>query len=271
MSNNPFDQGIYRVTPPTLSDGDVCALQLDVNGNLKVTFTSSGPQEVTGTFWQDVQPISGTISVHNFPTTFALTGTFWQATQPVSGTFWQATQPVSGTVSVSNFPATQPVSGTVAVSNFPSTLAVTGTFWPATQPVSIAAPVVLAAGTAIIGKVGIDQTTPGTTNKVSIGTDGVTSTKIALTASAPANNTAGISSASAVAANANRKGLVIVNTSLTAWVYLGLGATAVVGSGVALGPGGGSFTMDEYSFTTAAVNAIASAASTNLAIQEFTT
>lgn len=32
---------------------------------------------------------------------------------------------------------------------------------------------VLSAGAAIIGKVGIDQTTPGTTNKVSIGTDGV--------------------------------------------------------------------------------------------------
>lgn len=32
--------------------------------------------------------------------------------------------------------------------------------------------VILAAGTAIIGKVGIDQTTPGTTNKVSIGSDG---------------------------------------------------------------------------------------------------
>jgi hypothetical protein len=31
----------------------------------------------------------------------------------VSGTFWQATQPVSGSVSVSNFPGTQPVSGTV--------------------------------------------------------------------------------------------------------------------------------------------------------------
>jgi hypothetical protein len=30
----------------------------------------------------------------------------------------------------------------------------------------------LAAGSALVGKVGIDQTTPGTTNKVSIGTDG---------------------------------------------------------------------------------------------------
>jgi hypothetical protein len=38
-------------------------------------------------------------------------------------------------------------------------------------PVSFTQPA-LVAGSAIIGKVGIDQTTPGTTNKVSIGTDG---------------------------------------------------------------------------------------------------
>ena len=57
----------------------------------------------------------------------------------VTGTFWQAVQPVSGSVSVSNFPATQPISGSVSVSNFPATQAVTGTFWQATQPVSLAA------------------------------------------------------------------------------------------------------------------------------------
>lgn len=33
--------------------------------------------------------------------------------------------------------------------------------------------IVLSAGSAIIGKVGIDQTTPGTTNKVSLGTDSI--------------------------------------------------------------------------------------------------
>lgn len=38
---------------------------------------------------------------------------------PVDGS--GVTQPVSGTVSVGNFPATQPVSGTVAVNNFPAT------------------------------------------------------------------------------------------------------------------------------------------------------
>lgn len=37
---------------------------------------------------------------------------------------------------------------------------------------AIAGMAALPAGTAVIGKVGIDQTTPGTTNKVSIGTDG---------------------------------------------------------------------------------------------------
>lgn len=40
--------------------------------------------------------------------------------------------------------------------------------------------VVIAAGTALIGKVGIDQTVPGTTNKVSIGTDGVLAAGTAL-------------------------------------------------------------------------------------------
>lgn len=48
-----------------------------------------------------------------------------------------------------------PVSGSVSVSNFPATQVA-----------------VLAAGTAIIGKVGIDQTTPGTTNAVQDASDG---------------------------------------------------------------------------------------------------
>ena len=59
----------------------------------------------------------------------------------------------------------------VSIASMPST-PVTGTFWPVTQPVSIATAPVLVAGTAIIGKVGIDQTTPGATNLVSIGTNG---------------------------------------------------------------------------------------------------
>lgn len=54
-------------------------------------------------------------------------------TQPVSGTFWQAIQPISGsvsvagTVTVTNFPATQPVSGTVSAVQSGSWTVVLGT------------------------------------------------------------------------------------------------------------------------------------------------
>jgi hypothetical protein len=52
-------------------------------------------------------------------------------------------------------------------------IAVTGNFYQATQPVSLSTNTpTLQASSAIVGKVGIDQTTPGTTNKVSIGNDG---------------------------------------------------------------------------------------------------
>lgn len=48
----------------------------------------------------------------------------------------------------------------------------TGAFWQATQPVSMTVLPALVAGAAIIGKVGIDQTTPGTTNLVAAGQNG---------------------------------------------------------------------------------------------------
>lgn len=97
---------------------------------------------------------------------------------------------------------------------------------------------------------------------------GVVSTKTDLTPSAPAAATVGISSASAVAANANRKGLSIVNTSINR-VSLGFGQVAVLNSGVTLFPGG-TYTMDENSFDLGAVNAIASASSSNISVQEYT-
>lgn len=94
-----------------------------------------------------------------------------------------------------------------------------------------------------------------------------TSSKTPLTPAAPTFATVGTSSASAVAANANRKGLILINTSGN-YIYLGLGFTAVIGSGIVLIPFG-TWTMDEFTFTTAAINAIASGASSNLSIQEF--
>lgn len=96
----------------------------------------------------------------------------------------------------------------------------------------------------------------------------VTKTKVALTPSGPTNASVGVATASAVAANANRKGLVITNTSVNT-VSLGMGAAAVLNSGITLYPGG-VFVMDDYTFTTVVINAIASAAASNISVQEFT-
>ena len=91
--------------------------------------------------------------------------------------------------------------------------------------------------------------------------------KTALTPSAPAAASVGVASAEAVAANANRKGLILTNTSQST-ISLGFAAAAVLSSGVTLFPGG-IFKMDEFCHTVGAINAIAGAAASNLAIQEF--
>lgn len=97
---------------------------------------------------------------------------------------------------------------------------------------------------------------------------GVVSSKTDLSPSAPTAATVGVASASAVGANAARKGLVLVNTSNNR-VSLGFGQTAVLDSGITLYGPGGTFEMDEYTFDVGTVNAIASAASSNLAVQEY--
>jgi hypothetical protein len=93
------------------------------------------------------------------------------------------------------------------------------------------------------------------------------SAKTALTASAPIAASVGTASAEVVPVNANRKGLVLVNTS-EAWISIAFGAVAVLNSGISLAPGG-AYTMTEHTFTTAQVRAIAGAPTSNLAIQEF--
>lgn len=133
--------------------------------------------------------ISGTL-----PVSGPLTDTQLRASAvPVSGTFWQTTQPVSiasmpstpvtdngGSLTV-DAPVTTPVfvrlsDGAAAISTLPVSIAATVNVSAAQSGTwnigSVTTLPSLAAGSAIIGKVGIDQTTPGTTNKVSIGTDG---------------------------------------------------------------------------------------------------
>ncbi|HWR15160.1 MAG TPA: hypothetical protein VN577_10045 [Terriglobales bacterium] len=190
MSFNPYNQGQYKTTPPTLTDGQISPVMLDTNGNQKVTIV--GTPAVTAT-------VSGTVSISNFPSTQAVTGTFWQATQPVSSTQLPAALDGSGFLKVHE-------QGTANVSIQNASIAVTGTFWQATQPVSLSSLPALVAGSAIVGKFGIDQTTPGTTNKVSIGTDGhvtVDNASIAVTgtfwqATQPVSGTVSLSAGTAV-------------------------------------------------------------------------
>jgi len=97
----------------------------------------------------------------------------------------------------------------------------------------------------------------------------IVSTKSALTGSSPTFATVGVTSAQAVASNANRKGLVLINTSANT-ISLAFGANAaVLSSGITLTPNG-VWVMDEYTFSTSAINAIATGASSNLAVQELT-
>lgn len=90
---------------------------------------------------------------------------------------------------------------------------------------------------------------------------------IAANGNAPAAVSVGVASTAVLGANAARKGLTLVNTSSNT-ISLAFGNAAVLNSGITLVPFG-TFTMDAYDYTTAAINAIASAASSNLAVQEW--
>ena len=88
------------------------------------------------------------------------------------------------------------------------------------------------------------------------------------TANSPSAVSVGITSTSVLPSNASRKGLVLTNTSNRV-ISLGLNnAAPVLNSGITLQPGG-IWVMDPNTFTTGAINAIASGAASNLAIQEF--
>lgn len=119
-----------------------------------------------------------------------------------------------------------------------------------------------------LGIAEINTTAPtAATNGMAVRT--IPSGRYSLTASAPAAVSVGVASGALVTSNASRKGLIIRNTSANT-VSLNLaGGAAVLNSGVTLSPGG-TFEMGDYDFTTAAINAIASAAASNVAVQEFT-
>jgi hypothetical protein len=89
----------------------------------------------------------------------------------------------------------------------------------------------------------------------------------ALTPASPTAVSVGVASGQVLAANASRKGAAFVNTSANT-ISFGLGVAAVLNSGITLVQNG-VWEMDANTFTTGAINAIASGATSNLAVQEF--
>lgn len=142
---------------------------------------------VTGTFWQATQPVSGTVTANagtnlntsllalesggNLATLAGIVSSAKAAVKMADGDLVtlgnkaDAKSTATDTTAVSMMSVLKEIS---AMAQAPASTPVTGTFWQSTQPVSLASLPALAVGSALIGKVGIDQTTPGTTNGTSL-------------------------------------------------------------------------------------------------------
>lgn len=92
----------------------------------------------------------------------------------------------------------------------------------------------------------------------------------AVSPAAPTAVSVGVASGVLVAASTTRRHLVLVNTSAAARISLGFGNAAVLDSGITLYPNGGSYEMSEAegNLYRGAINAIASVAATNCAVQQ---
>lgn len=117
---------------------------------------------------------------------------------------------------------------------------------------------------------GLGQTTMSASMPVVIASDQsriLVNNKAAQTPNSATNVSIGVASTSVLASNTSRTGAVFMNLS-TATISFGLTGAAVLNSGVTLYPGG-VWTMDEFTFTTNAITAIAGTAASSLAVQEF--
>lgn len=208
---------IGAISPGGSGGGDASAANQDEQTAL---LTSIDATLGAATYYPATQPVSGNVGITgSVAVTGPLTDTQLRATPvPVSGTFWPTTQPISGNVGITGSVA---VTGPLTDTQLRATaVPVSGTFWQATQPVSLATAPALVAGSAIIGKVGIDQTTDGTTNKVNI--DASLKSGTATRTSVASSTT----SATILASNAVRKGATIFNSDANALLLDLSGGTA---------------------------------------------
>ena len=246
----------YIWQPSTLSFIHASA---DSSGNLNVT--SSGAIPNVGSVIISSGNVSLTAGTANIGNVNSYQGGAWDVTGNVS--IKSSTNNI-GNVNVNNFPAVQAISGAVTIapgsnaignvviSNFPSTQTINGTVT-----------VVSSNSANLLANVTVTNF-PATQNVAVTGNVSTTVTTSPLT---PSNSVVTTASSQILASNANRKGLVIINTG-SYTVSLGFSNAAVANSGVVLYPSG-TFNMDAYSFTTSNVTAIATTANSYVGIQEW--
>lgn len=260
---------------------------------------------VTGTFFQATQPVSGTVTANQgtSPWVTSVTGSV-TVTGALTDTQLRASPvPISGTVT-SNIGTTGGIalettqlSNGVSLSSIDTKLTTTNTeigglteTAPAsdtassglngrlqriaqriTSLIAIAATeTTLAALSAKFGSLG--QKTMAGSAPVVLASDQsalpITTARTNLVGSTPISVSAGVASGTLIVTNASRDGLVVTNTSTLGVISLHLNnGTAVLGSGITLYPHD-SWVMDEYTFTTAQINVIASLAATSVGVQE---
>lgn len=155
--------GAYNSSAPTCTAGGICTLQTDINGQLKVSVSGGGSGGFSTT--DEVAFIAGT-------SVFGGGGGFYQTTATDNALtngqqgMWQLTANRAGFVNLRTSAGAEIAAAT-------STLQTTANTKLDSIITNTAA--AIPAGTALIGKVGIDQTTPGTTNGVAIvGVNGAT-------------------------------------------------------------------------------------------------
>lgn len=219
-ANSILGGALYDASTITLTDGQQAALQLDSNGNIKA---APGIATVTLTAWNTSTALNSTQVLmvnHGAPALLVqlnqgatLTAGAVTFEGTYDGTNW-GTIPVAQVLNPNTYaPLTNPytmVSSTnqpflilaqgyqsirIKLSTAITTSAGVGTSTPFVSllpynPTVSALLNPLAAGSAVVGKVGIDQTTPGTTNAVQAiaGTSGGAST----TGNIAANNTTAV-------------------------------------------------------------------------------
>lgn len=180
---------------PSYIEGAASALSQNLSGDARVIAKQSGTWTVTGTFWQATQPVS-LAALPALTAGAAVIGSL-TANQSVNAAQVNGVTPLMG----NGVTGTGSLRVTIASDNtaYSVNAVQSGTWNIGTVTTLTGITNALPAGTNLMGKVGIDQTTAGTTNGVvqnaTSATGGISTTTRLLSAAATTNATSAKASA----------------------------------------------------------------------------